>query len=174
MVAISTAIAIVKPYLVKGGVALGVALAVGVGYWAWHSSVFDEGYDTAMAEVKEENAKARAKLVEYIAERQQEVEEEYKDREERILNATKIYAQHWAELSLNPIVINSVRVRTIPTACNGDAVSGGAKAGSGKAQEDTGTYEARLSEGATRSVNEVMNAIDELKLECELAVNMMP
>lgn len=169
-----TALKIIKPYLVKGGVALGIALAVGAGYLLWSNSIYDKGYNAAMAEVKVKNREEAIKIAKYVEWKEKEVEAEYKEREERILNATKIYAQHWAELSLNPIVINSVRVRTVPTKCSGDPVSGGAKTGSGEAEANSGTYEAQLSERAARSVNEVMNAIDQLRLECEQVVNMMP
>lgn len=165
----SFALALAKKYLpqILGAIAI-IAL-----YFYWHHAVFQQGYDTATLKFDKRDAETERKGQQLLLLKQHEADKINQDNKERLLNATKIYADHYASLRANP-VIERVFVNTKTASCGGDSMSRSDSDRSKIAGGTGGTGQTELSEAANREFSKVIDKIEDMQLKCELLLNQLP
>ena len=165
----SFALALAKKYLpqILGAIAI-IAL-----YFYWHHAVFQDGYNTATLKFEKRDADTERKGKQLLMLKQHEADIINKDNRERLLNATKIYADHYANLHANP-VIERVFVNAKTASCSGDSMPGSDSDRSKAAGGTGGTGKAELSETANREFSKVIDKIEDMQLKCELLLNQIP
>lgn len=165
---VSFARALARKYLpqILGAIAI-IAL-----YFYWHHAVFQDGYNTATLKFEKRNAETERNGQQFLLLKQRETDTINKDNKERLLNATKIYADHYANLRANPIV-ERVYVNTKATSCGRDTLP---RSDSNRPEITSGTGgtgKAELSETANREFSKVIDQIEDMQLKCELLLNQI-
>lgn len=165
----SFALALARKYLpqILGAIAI-IAL-----YFYWHHAVFQDGYNTAALKFEKRDAETARKGQQLLLLKQHEADTINKDNEKRLLNATKIYADHYTNLRANPVV-ERVYINTKATSCSGNALPRSDSDRSKIEGGTGGTGATELSEAATREFSKVIDKIEDMQLKCELLLNQLP
>jgi len=171
-----SAIAFLLPYVQKyagraAAIAVILAIVTGSGFYIRHK-IDKGGYDRAVAEYQKRDADTARQSAELMKLKQHESDQINKSNQERLLNATKIYAERYAHISSNP-VIERVFIRSKATSCNSDTVPG---AGQGRSETKEGiarSFAAELPTANTRKLDETIRLIETTQAKCELLLNQM-
>jgi len=171
-----SAIAFLLPYVQKyagraAAIAVILAIVTGSGFYIRHK-IDKGGYDRAVAEYQKRDADTARQSAELMKLKQHESDQINKSNQERLLNATKIYAERYAHISSNP-VIERVFIRSKATSCNSDTMPG---TGQGRPETKEGaarSFAAELPAANTRELDKTIRLIETTQAKCELLLNQM-
>lgn len=159
-------ITLLKRYLPQ---ILGAIFIIGL-YFYWHNHVYDNGYQSAMKKYELRDIETERKSSEFLKLKQHEVNLVNKQTQERLTNATKIYAKHYDDLRRNS-AIERMLIRTKTTSCGGDTLPGTSKSGQGSKEGTERTSQAELPAENLQELNSVIEDIERMALKCELLLN---
>lgn len=163
---------LVEKYALKVGIGL-VAAVVAIGfYFYWHGKVYDKGYDAAVIKYEKRDADTARQSAELLKLKQHEADAKNKENTERLINATKIYAERYAHISANP-VIERVLVRAEAANCSGDSMSGAGEGGSATQKGYARAFAAELPAENTRELDKTIRLIEETQAKCEYLLNQL-
>lgn len=172
MIPVAFLMPLVEKYALKVGIGL-IAAIVAIGfYFYWHGKVYDKGYDAAVVEHEKRDADTARQSAELIKLKQHEADAKNKENTERLINATKIYAERYAHISANP-VIERVYIRAEAANCSGDSMS---RAGEDRSTTTPGTaraFAAELPAENTRELDETIRLIEKTQAKCEYLLNQL-
>lgn len=171
-----SAIAFLLPYVQKyagraAAIALILAIVAGSGFYIRYK-IDKGGYDRAVAEYQKRDADTARQSAELMKLKQHEADQVNKLNQERLLNATKIYAERYSHISSNP-VIERVFIRSKAASCSGNAMPG---TGQGRSETKEGaarSFAAELPAANTRELDKTIRLIETTQAKCELLLNQV-
>lgn len=139
-----------------------------------HHKIDQGGYDRAVAAYEKRDAETARKGAELLKLKQHEVDLINKQNSERAYNAAKTYNDHYKSILANRAATpERVYIRTKEPSCDSNAMSGSDKDSSGIGGTGAKRYAAELPEANIRSLNEVIERIEQMQLNCEQLLNMV-
>lgn len=172
MIPVAFLMPLVEKYALKVGIGLIAAIVVIGFYFYWHGKVYDKGYDAAVVKYEKRDADTARQSAELLKLKQHEADIKNKENTERLINATKIYAERYANISANP-VIERVYIRTKAADCSGDAMSGAGEDRSTTTPGNARAFAAELPAENTRELDKTIRLIEETQAKCEYLLNQL-
>ncbi len=170
MMPIGLIVSLIKKYLPQ---IIGVAAAL-IALAYIHHKIDQGGYDRAVAKYEKRDAETARKGAELLKLKQHEADLINKQNSERAYNAAKTYNDHYktilAERDASP---KRVFIRTKEPSCDSNAMSGTVKDTSRIGGTGAQRYSTELPEANIRSLNEVIERIEQMQLNCEQLLNMV-
>lgn len=161
---------LIKKYLPQ---IIGVAAAL-IALAYIHHKIDQGGYDRAVAQYEKRDAETVRKGAELLKLKNHEADLINKQNAERAYNAAKTYNDHYktilAERDSTP---KRVYIRTKEPSCDSNTMSGSVKDTSGVGGTGAQRYSAELPETNIRSLNEVIERIEQMQLNCEQLLNIV-
>lgn len=172
MIPVAFLMPLVEKYALKVGIGL-VAAVVAIGfYFYWHGKVYDKGYDAAVVKYEKRDADTARQSSELMKLKQHEADAKNKENTERLINATKIYAERYAHISSNP-VIERVFIRTKTADCSGDTMPRTGENRPTTTPRTARAFAAELPAENTRQLDETIRLIETTQAKCEYLLNQL-
>ena len=140
---------------------LAVVFLIGI-YFYWRSSIYDDGYNAAVAKYEKRDAETERQGQELLKLKQHETDLINKQNAERAFNAAKIYNDHYTRIIADR---ERMPIRATKTSSCINAMPGASKNTNGTSGAVETVHEPRISEGIIRS-------IEDGQLACEKLLNL--
>lgn len=172
MIPVAFLMPLFEKYALKVGIGL-VAAIVAIGfYFYWHGKVYDKGYDAAVVKYEKRDTDTARQSAELLKLKQHEADIKNKENTERLINATKIYAERYANISANP-VIERVLVRAEAANCSSYTMPGSGEDRSTITARSARAFAAELPAENTRELDKTIRLIEETQAKCEYLLNQL-
>ena len=164
---IELALALGRRYLpfIIGGLLLGATL------WYIHHKIYESGRDAERAEWVKRDAETERKSQELMKLKKHEADMINQQNQERANNAIQTYASHYDELrSAASRIPERVYITTKASSCSNTVPGTGSNRS--KTKDGIGQFsKAELPPENIRSINQVIDMIEDMQLKCERILN---
>ena len=149
-----------------------VVLIVMLAFNHWKESLIESGREEVRQQWSARDEDTAKQTVELIKRKAQEAEAISKLNQERAYNAIQIYAKHYDDIQrAADAAPKRLYINTKTASCSGNAVSGPGESSGRSSQGFEGISKAELQASNLRQLNEVIEKIERLQLQCERLLN---